>query len=169
MQKTQRRFVVMGFGLGGNHGDGRDADGTVFASSWYIKPADLQSYIDNGHYPAAEMENCILIDKRPAVEANPCFAYEAPMLGVNLAEGETSRLTDLMKNDCARMVTVAAAEQSPTIALLTVKAMTDTAFVGLDKVGPIAYADWWRDHGATIGCVKDGKVMWETRHAAVPA
>ena len=62
MQTAERQYIVMGFGLGGNSGDGIDSKGMVFSSSWYLKPDQLQTYRDNGHYPAGQMNDCILID-----------------------------------------------------------------------------------------------------------
>ena len=157
-----RRYFVMGFGLGGNHGDGIDANGTVFSSSWYLKPHELQAYIDNGHYPANQMEGCIVIDKTAAVEANMALAYDAPMVGVKLAGEEVNRMEDILQNDTSRLVVSAIAEHNATIATLTAKSVVDKTFVGMDKVSPVAYAAWWRANGAAIGHVKNGKVIWET-------
>lgn len=161
MQKTAYKYIVMGFGLGGNSGDGIDSKGMVFSSSWYLKPDQLQTYIDNGHYPAGQMNNCILIDKRAALEADMALAFDSPMLGVKLAEDETSRMVDILKHDSAALVMSAVGEHNSTVAALTAKSLIDESFIGLDKVGPAAYTAWWRAKGATIGCVIDGQVRWE--------
>ena len=161
MQKTEYKYIVMGFGLGGNSGDGIDSKGMVFSSSWYLKPDQLQTYIDNGHYPAGQMNDCILIDKRAALEADMALAFDSPMLGVKLAEGETIRMVDILKHDSAALVMSAVSEHNATVAALTAKSLIDETFIGLDKVGPAAYTAWWRAKGATIGCVIDGQVRWE--------
>jgi len=161
MQNTAYKYIVMGFGLGGNSGDGIDSKGMVFSSSWYLKPDQLQTYIDNGHYPAGQMNDCILIDKRAALEADMALAFDSPMLGVKLAEGETSRMVDILKHDSAALVMSAVSEHNATVAALTAKSLIDETFIGLDKVGPAAYTAWWRAKGATIGCVIDGQVRWE--------
>ena len=159
-QKRTSRYLVMGFGFGGNHGDGIGADGTVFSSTWYLKPTQFQSMIDNGHYKPEELEGCILIDKIPALEKDMSLAYTAPMVSVTLADGEVSRGADIMRDPTSGMVVTAVAEHNPTVGLLAAKALTDDSFVGLDKVSVAAYVEWWRAHGAVIGQVKSGQVAW---------
>jgi hypothetical protein len=107
------------------------------------------------------MNDCILIDKRAALEADMALAFDSPMLGVKLAEGETSRMVDILKHDSAALVMSAVSEHNATVAALTAKSLLDETFIGLDKVGPAAYTAWWRAKGATIGCVIDGQVRWE--------
>lgn len=60
--------------------------------------------------------------------------------------------------------TEAVAECNATVALLSAKAITDDSFIGLDKVSPMAYAAWWQRHGARLGTVHNGRVVWQEAH-----
>jgi len=161
MANSDNRYLVMGFGFGGNHGDGIDGQGHVFSSSWYVRPEHFQSMIDNGHYTAKQLEGCILINKIPALEKDICLSYQAPMIGVKLLGGETNRGADLLRDPASAMVATAIGEHNPTVALMAAKSLTDDSFIGLDKVSPRAAADWWRSKGAVIGTVEAGKVIWK--------
>lgn len=165
MANSDNRYLVMGFGFGGNHGDGIDGHGHVFSSSWYVRPEHFQSMIDNGHYKADQLEGCILINKIPALEKDISLSYQAPMIGVKLQDDETSRGAALLRDPASGMVAAAISEHNPTVALLAAKSLTDDAFVGLDKVSPRAAVDWWRSKGAVLGKVVAGKVIWEGAQA----
>lgn len=160
--KNNKRYLVMGFGFGGNHGDGIDNHGHVFSSTWYVRPDHFQSMIDNGHYSAAEMEGCILINKIPALDKDMSLSYQAPMVGVKLQDDESSRGADIFRDPISGLVAAAISEHNPTVALMAAKSLTDDSFIGLDKVSPRIAAEWWRSKGAVIGKVLAGKVIWET-------
>ena len=82
-------YVVMTFGLGGNHADGyNESFGCKFTSSWYIGPEELKKYIDSGHYEPESIEGCWLVDQREVVKANPGLAFTSPMCDPKLKDGE---------------------------------------------------------------------------------
>lgn len=166
MRKQRTQYVIMGFGFGGNHGDGFDANGHVFSSSWYLRPEQLQQYISNGHYPADQMEGCILIDKRAVLQERPGLSIDAPMVNLKLADADVSRAADRLDHPAARLVMSAIAENQPGIGVLAAKALIDPTYIGLDYVSPAAYVAWWRAHGATIGRVEHGMVIWEAANPA---
>ena len=58
------RILVMSFGLGGNAGDGISSDGNTYSSSWYLDGPDAFLRCIPGHYDPAEVDGCIVIDKR---------------------------------------------------------------------------------------------------------
>lgn len=150
-----RKYYVMSFGLGGNGAEGIE-NGNLFHSSWYIGPEELQRYLVPEHYDPESMEGCMLIDKRAVLENNPGLAFRSPMCNPRLRDDETDRLFDrsYLKDDFA--VTLlrefAKAGWGAVIA--------SGAVGGLDFVSPAAYVGWWRDKGARIGQVINGRAVW---------
>jgi hypothetical protein len=65
------RIFVMSFGLGGNSGDGITKPGNVYTSSWYLKGPDEFVSLIPEHYHPGEVDGCLVIDKREALEARP--------------------------------------------------------------------------------------------------
>lgn len=153
-----RRIKAMTFGLGGNMGyfDSKHRETT----SWYVRPEHLQACIDAGHYGKEEMEGCILIDLRQAVEKNPMLVFHEPLLDVRLQDGETERFADLAENVTPGLVE-AVTSHSPVLAHCVAQAEKSEEYRGLDTVSLPAFVQWWRDHGAVFGVVQDGIVKWE--------
>jgi hypothetical protein len=164
MQTTQtlcsesERYFVMGFGLGGNQGHGIN-----WTSSWYARPEELQSLIDNGHYPSERMEGCIVIDKIAALKSpnGVKLAMNSPLCDPRLHDDEIDRFADAVKG--SETFAAMLASVHPTNAAILSIGSRDTGKEpnGLDKVSPTAYAAWWKRHGARLGVVKNGRVIWE--------
>lgn len=161
MTQHHEKFVLMGFGEGGNQGHGISTRGNSFSSSWYIKPEDLQTYIDNGHYKPEAMEGCILVNKLPAIKHDWRFALHAPMVKVALQDDDTDRMADVLKDPSSAIVLEGVSQHNAAIGMMAAKAVTDPTFAGLDYVSPTAYARWWRQRGAILGKVENGKVIWD--------
>lgn len=161
MAAKHDKLFVMTFGRGGNHGYGITSDGNVFTRSWYLAPDELQRVLDSGRYSVAEMEGCVLIDLLKVVDRDPMLSIDAPMVDVKLQEGETFRMADLLQNHASAMVVAAVSQEQPIVAAMATKSIADNAYRGLDKVSPAEYVAWWRKHGATIGKVENGQVLWE--------
>lgn len=147
-----RKYYVMSFGLGGNGAEGMDGE-QPFHSSWYIRPDELQRYICNNHYKPEEMEGCWLIDKIAVLEKDPFLAYKSPM--VNLKE--SSRFKDIKVDPVFGNAVFKGFGAVGTCAKI---AQADDKFEGMDYVSVEYYINWWKDKGARIGQVLNGKVVW---------
>jgi len=138
------KVKLASLGLGGNtmeYGGG-------CMSSWYLH--DIAEIAE--HYRKELSEGVLLIDKRPAVEDNPAYAFASPMVNVDMEDGEIDRFG-------SRYL----AEDN-----LIVSALKETAWGGVihaaeiaaqvapDKAGPLdyvpisQYVEWWRLRGAVI-------------------
>ena len=152
---SKRRYIVMGFGLGGNGADGIEGK-NKFHSSWYIGPEELPRYLVPEHYDPEQMEGCWLIDKRAVLEERPGLAFLAPMCDPGLQDEEVNRLMDrdYMKDDfiLSLLSEFAKAGWASIIA--------SGAVGGLDYVSPALYVAWWQDKGAKIGRVIKGAAVW---------
>jgi len=147
-------YKLMDFGLGGNMGY-IEPHGMYFhcTSSWYLHPSDLQKYIDNNHYPAEEMEGCVLLNKIPALEKSPLFALSSPLLDLNLSPGEVERFRDLVRG-------VVPIENFGLAGLCALRAYNEKEFSGMDSVPLSTFVSWWEKRGAVAGIVINGKVIW---------
>ena len=110
-----------------------------------------------------------MLDKVAALQRNGDLAIDAPMLGVLLSDGKQDRMRDLLENPAASIVVGGVAQFSAGVALMTARAITDTGFVGLDRVCPRDYVAWWVAHGAIAGQVKDGCVEWSVANQSAIA
>ncbi len=154
--RDKAKCVIMTFGLGGNMGEYRYLErNSGYSSSWYIEPQELQRYIDNGHYPAEEMEGCILVDKRAALEKDPMLTLAAPLIDAGL-EGKQHRPFDkqYLEDPLNRAIV-------DEIRRAGYSHVVMSGFIGgLDKVSPELYLEWWTARGARSGEVKNGEVIW---------
>ena len=152
-----QKYMIMTFGLGGNGAEILDTDNhnSVSHSSWYLKPEELQKYICNDHYKPSEMEGCILVDLREVVEKSPSLALKAPLCNPRLKDDEIDRF-DL------KSVGPIGVEMMREFTAGGGGAAVASAFMGgLDEVSPKMLGRWWQSHGARMGTVKDGKVVWD--------
>ena len=149
-----QRYKIMVFGLGGNGADILEGS-QISHSSWYLKPDELQKYICDEHYKPSEMEGCILVDIRDVVSKNPMLAIIAPLCNPKLKDKEVDRFDVASLGDpiTSGMVKSFAANGGA-------GAVAAAACGGLDEVSPKALAAWWKSHGAIIGTVKKGIVLW---------
>jgi hypothetical protein len=151
------KLYVMSFGLGGNCGKGISKHGNKYSSSWYLKPDELQHYIDNEHYSKEELEGCWLIDTCDVLRKKPSLAFYAPMCNPELADGEVDKFENREYfKDPVGVAILKEVARTPVGAALVLSAFKG----GLDYVSLVEYVQWWKEHGAKIGTVKDGKVQW---------
>ncbi len=161
------RIYVMSFGLGGNSGDGVTKDGNKYSSSWYLRgPDEFLTYIPK-HYDPAEVDGCVIIDKREVLEVSPGLAIRAPMCNAQLGEGEVDRFRDIQNvGSCLVLQAFAQGDgQQRGLAALAAVSLADKSDGPgpLDYVGPVAYAAWWRQHGARVGvlhCEPSPHIEW---------
>ena len=149
------RIYVMSFGLGGNSGDGVSKDGNTYSSSWYLSGPDEFVRLIPEHYNPSEVDGCLVIDKRAVLETRPGLAFRAPMCNARLGEGEIDRFRDITGVEDS-MVLQAFAQgdnQQRSLAALAAVSIADISEQPgpLDYVTPVAYAAWWREHGARVG------------------
>jgi hypothetical protein len=154
MRKGDRIFV-MSFGLGGNSGDGISKDGNTYTSSWYLSGPDEFVKLIPDHYDPREVDGCLGIDKREALEARPGLAFRAPMCKPHLGEGEIDRFRDIADVGSSLVLQAFAhgvSQQRSLAALAAISIVDESEQPGpLDYVSPVAYANWWREHGARVG------------------
>jgi hypothetical protein len=65
------KLHVMSFGLGGNHGDRVSSRRNAYSSSWYLGSSDEFVEATPRHFDPSEVDGCLVIDKREAVDKNP--------------------------------------------------------------------------------------------------
>jgi hypothetical protein len=161
------RIYVMSFGLGGNSGDGITKSGNAYSSSWYLRGPDEFVELIPAHYDPAEVDGCIVIDKREALEKSASLAFRSPMCNARLGEDEIDRFCDI-KDVGSSLVLQAFAQgdnQQRSMATLAAISLADKSEEPgpLDYVGPAAYAAWWREHGARVGvlhCEPTPHIEW---------
>jgi hypothetical protein len=152
------RIYVMSFGLGGNSGDGITKSGNVYSSSWYLNGPDEFVRLIPEHYNPGEVDGCIVIDKREVLETRPGLAIRAPMCNARLGEGEIDRFRDIKDVGCSLVLQAFAQGDNQQRSMATLAAISlanESKEPGpLDCVGPVAYAAWWKRHGARVGVLK---------------
>ena len=161
------RILVMSFGLGGNSGDGITSSGNKYSSSWYLNGPDEFVKRIPDHYDPTEVDGCLVIDKRGVLEVSPGLAFRAPMCNARLSEGEIDRFRDI-KDVASSLVLQAFAQgdnQQRSLAVLAAVSLADKGKEPgpLDYVGPVAFAAWWRQHGARVGvlhCEPSPHIEW---------
>jgi len=146
----------MSFGLGGNLANGISKHGHSYTSSWYLEPDELQQYINNGRYPAEEMEGCWLVDKRAVVLQQPGLAFKSPMPNPELVNDEQDEFLarEYLKDPLIQAMVSEFAKGGGAAAVAS------GMVGGLDYVSPTAYVAWWELKGARIGQVRGGRVIW---------
>jgi hypothetical protein len=161
------KLRVMSFGLGGNHGDGVSKDGNSYQSSWYLNGPD--EFVDAipSHYNPAEVDGCLVIDKREAVDKNPGLAVRAPLCDARLGDGAISRFNDKIDGVSSLMLEAFAQGNDQQRSLAAIAAYSLVAKIDgpgpLDYVSPTAYAAWWQQHGARVGvlhCEPEPRIEW---------
>jgi hypothetical protein len=161
------RIFVMSFGLGGNSGDGVTSAGNAYSSSWYLNGPDEFVRLIPDHYKPCEVDGCLVIDKREVLEATPGLAFRAPMCNARLGEGEIDRFREIqgVEDSVVLQAFAQGDDQQRGLAALAAISIADRgAGPGpLDYVGPVAYAAWWRQHGARVGvlhCEPTPHIEW---------
>jgi hypothetical protein len=148
----------MSFGLGGNSGEGISNDGNVYSSSWYLRGPDEFVECIPGHYDPAEVDGCIVIDKRAVLDKQPGLAIRAPMCKATVSEGEVDRFRDIQGVEDSLVLQAFAQGdgQHRGLAALAAVSLADKSDDPgpLDFVGPVAYAAWWQKRGARVGVLR---------------
>ena len=164
---SRDRIFVMSFGLGGNSGDGITKHGNTYSSSWYLNGPDEFVKLIPDHYDPSEVDGCIVIDKREALEKSASLAFRSPMCDARLAEGEIDRFNDIPSVEGSLVLQAFAHGDGTQRSLAALAAYSLTANIDgpgpLDYVGPVAYAAWWQRHGARIGvlrCEPTPRIEW---------
>jgi hypothetical protein len=165
---------VMAFGLGGNRGEGISANGNTYSTSWYLmSPDEFLKAIPN-HYEPAEVDGCIIVDMRAALEAKRGLALREPLCNPRLGNGEIDRVRELphLENSIVRRAFAAGDGTQRMLAALAAISIHGDANPGpLDYVGPIGFAAWWSQHGASIGilrCEPTPRIEWCEQPAVRP-
>ena len=163
----RNRIFVMSFGLGGNSGDGISKDGNVYSSSWYLSSPDEFLKCIPSRYDPAEVDGCIVIDKREVLEQSPGLAFRSPMCKARLGDGEIDRFRDIqgVENSFVLQAFAQGDGQQRGLAALAAISLVDKSEAPgpLDFVGPAAYAAWWKKHGARVGvlhCEPTPHIEW---------
>jgi hypothetical protein len=111
---------------------------------------------------------------RAALEAKPGLAFNEPLCNPWLGEGEIDRFRELRHVENS-LVLRAFAEGDGTqrmLAALAAISIHGAANPGpLDYVGPIGFAAWWRQHGASVGilhCEPTPHIEWSEQPARDP-
>ncbi len=161
------RIFVMSFGLGGNSGAGITSTGNTYSSSWYLKGPDEFVKLISQHYNPSEVDGCLVVDKREVLEVSPGLAFLAPMCNARLGEGEIDRFRDITDVGSSLVLQAFAQGdgQQRSMATLAAISIADKSNDPgpLDYVGPVAYAAWWRQHGARVGvlhCEPSPHIDW---------
>ena len=167
------RILVMSFGLGGNHGDGVSNDGNTYSSSWYLAGPDEFVKLIPGHYNPSEVDGCLVIDKREALERKASLAFRAPMCRATLSEGEIDRLSDIKGVESSLVLQAFAqgdGQQQTLAALAAISLANSSSEPGpMDYVSPVAYAAWWQQRGARVGvlhCEPTPRIEWSSGQEA---
>jgi hypothetical protein len=150
------KIHVMSFGLGGNHGDGVSDSGNTFTSSWYLNSPDEFVKLIPGHYDPAEVDGCLVVDKREVLDKNPGLAFRSPMCKAKLSENQVDRFSDLGSGNSPILQAFAQGDATQrTLAALAAISLQPSAEPGpLDYVSPVTFAAWWRKHGAHVGVLR---------------
>jgi hypothetical protein len=157
METTQVCRVVS-FGLGGHSEDYCSRK----CGSLQYGPSSLSGY-DRPHNWApranTDYSRAVVIDKREAVEtpAGYSWVFKGPMVSADLEPGELDALPEVSP------IMAGAMAENPYGGLLAVaESQRGKVRAGaLDHVSPEEYAAGWRDHGARIGRVESGAIVWE--------
>jgi hypothetical protein len=160
------KMKIMSFGLGGNSGEGVSDSGGCFSSSWYLSSPDQFFECIPEYYSPREVDGCLVVDKRAVLEERPGLAYRSPMSKATLQDGQTRRFRDIGDIEDS-IVLKAFAEGDSTqrglAALAAVSLVTSDEPAPLDYLSPVAYAAWWRKHGARVGvlrCEPTPRIQW---------
>lgn len=150
---TAKKVRVLSFGEGG-HSElmGRHGMYANSTLSGYSRPENWR------HSPDCDYSECIVIDKRPAIatESGYRWVFNGPMCNPDLADGAIDRLGEV-----SPLMAGAMAENSYG-ALLALHATHSGPEAGpLDRVSPAAYAAGWSRHGAKLGRIVDGAIVWD--------
>ena len=169
----RNRIFVMSFGLGGNTGDGFSKDGNVYSSSWYLSSPDEFLKCIPSRYDPAEVDGCIVIDKREVLERSPGLAFRAPMCKARVGDGEIDRFKDIQGVEDSLVLRAFAQGdgQQRGLALLAAISLVNMSDepAPLDFVSPAAYAAWWQRHGARVGvlhCEPMPRIVWSDSQEA---
>jgi hypothetical protein len=156
------------FGLGGNDADRVSDSGNTFTSSWYLNSPEQFLECIPGHYDPSEVDGCLVVDKRAVLDRKPGLAYRAPMCKATLHDGETDRFRDIREIEDSIVLKAFAdgdAQQRTLAALAAVSLVPNDEPAPLDFISPVAYAAWWRKHGAHVGvlhCEPTPHIEWAT-------
>ncbi len=166
---VRKREVVklITFGLGGHtfeFGRGHHLSG-------YDKPDTLDvsyyaQYPDHDYaYDIPDGTPCL--NKIPAVEANPGFAFSSPLLNVDLPDEGYEAFADTARGVSEFFLEAIAQPESFGLigamagAEAKGKATRSKANPGpFDEIGIAAYLRWWKVRGAIVGTVQGGKIVW---------
>lgn len=157
---TATRFAYISRGEGGIGADYAERGHHLSSYS-----RDLEGFISEH---ATEAEGSIVVDLLPCVEREEFVSavMRAPLCDPTLAPGDINAPT--FHDDGAFGLATAATIAGNYLgafgvsAVLTAEAKTDDAEPGpFDSVSPQRLARYWREHGATVGVVREGSIIWE--------
>lgn len=146
-------IAVLSKGLGGVHADCTDGNTTISGYGELDEPGWLDRCIDGA----------VVIDKRPALSGTDAVsvAWSSPLCDPTLADEEVNAAPDIPEYMLGpgglqgEFLTGAA--------LQVIHRYTESPDKPgpLDSVSPRLYAEYWREHGARVGVVRDGRIEWE--------
>jgi hypothetical protein len=118
-----------------------------------------------GNYDPSEVDGCVVIDKREVLDKNPGLALRSPMCKAKLSDNECDRFSDLRAGDSLVLLAFAQGDATQrTLAALAAISLQPSAEPGpLGYVSPVAFAAWWRKHGARVGvlrCEPTPRIEW---------
>src|SRR5262249_35755922 len=106
----------------------------------------------------AEVDGCLIIDKRAVLEEKPGLAYRSPMCNATLGDNGISRFRHNPEVADSLVLQAFAQGNSTHQMLASLAAVSihsqDDEPAPLDFVGPALYAAWWRQRGASIGVLR---------------
>jgi hypothetical protein len=145
---------LLSFGLGGHseHYCSRK-EGTLSYG-----PSTLSGYADDWE-PRADVDyaRCVVIDTRQAVATPEGYkwVFTGPLCSPDLSDSEV--------NLCPEPSPLfAGAVGGLYLALLAIHgSQNQNELRSLDSVSPERYAEGWRKHGARIGRIVDGRIVWD--------
>lgn len=145
------KIVAITFGLGGHteHAKNSRLHGYDRPDDW--KPRDGSDYT-----------GCVVIDGREMFRNKPSLALTLPMVG-DVPDGQPERFNDIMSPDERKgnmMLQAMKAEQGNMFGSLIAIADACPSYSGLDIVSPNDYAALVVQHGARVGDVVDGVIVW---------
>lgn len=151
---SARRVLIIGQGIAGVYASGVDESGNEWRGSGY-RHADIDAYARDETRDGS-IEGALCIDKRPAIETHGAgVVFRSPMPSMrgehrpfNIKPGE-SMIADAVAGD-------------PGNGFGSLVRGAWGGSVSLDEVPLGDYARYWRIHGARVGYVVGGVVVWDT-------
>lgn len=153
---SRPRVAVVSFGLGGHSLEYVDAEGRRSSLSGYDTPEQFETAIGKGEYSKYHLEGAPVLDKRAILTRDPQLAVVSPMVDPVLPPGSYRLLGEEARLAAGGMLPGLEGE----FLALAQRAVQDPRFGGLDYVSADLYVAWWDKHGAKMGRVEGGRIVW---------